>query len=402
MERTRIDLDGQAASAIADALAGCGQGEIAEFSFFDYPCCPNRMVPVVAIADFHRRRGVDVRLSAPDGSDVCRAVSGFARGNLSPEGCGGESDPFGKVWRFASYDEQNAIVNSMLLKLGKSALLGRGVKESFIWCLNEVMDNVLTHSAARGGKAFGYVMAQMAEETKRLKVCVFDLGIGLKASFEGSKYSPADDYEAISLALRANVTSGIGQGNGLWGLHELIRRADNGSVSLASGGAAYLFAPKDGVDGKVAGMRMAGFDGTTLVDFRMNVGGEIEFDRVFPGMEHPVDLWQEAHETDDGCVRYGVLEVAGGSGTRPSAAALRNLAENTIDNDGKPVVLDFDGVAFCSSAFIDELVGKLIVRYGFLGFTQKVRLVNVRGLSAQLVDHSIMQRLAEGAKGEVA
>ena len=65
-------------------------------------------------------------------------------------------------------------------------------------------------------------------------------------------------------------------------------------------------------------------------------------------------------------------------------------------------MLDFDGVAFCSSAFIDELVGKLIVRYGFLGFTQKVRLVNVRGLSAQLVDHSIMQRLAEGAKGEVA
>ena len=102
------------------------------------------------------------------------------------------------------------------------------------------------------------------------------------------------------------------------------------------------------------------------------------------------------------CVRYGILEAPGGSGNRPSAAALRNRVENTIDNDGKPVVLDFDGVAFCSSAFIDELVGKLIVRYGFLGFTQKVRLVNVRGLSAQLVDHSIMQRLAEGAKGEVS
>ena len=102
------------------------------------------------------------------------------------------------------------------------------------------------------------------------------------------------------------------------------------------------------------------------------------------------------------CVRYGILEAPGWSGNRPSAAALRNRVENTIDNDGKPVVLDFDGVAFCSSAFIDELVGKLFVRYGFLGFTQKVRLVNVRGLTAQLVDHSIMQRLAEGAKGEVA
>ena len=52
------------------------------------------------------------------------------------------------------------------------------------------------------------------------------------------------------------------------------------------------------------------------------------------------------------CVRYGILEAPGGSGNRPSAAALRNRVENTKDNHGKPVVLDFDGVAFCSSAFI--------------------------------------------------
>ena len=51
------------------------------------------------------------------------------------------------------------------------------------------------------------------------------------------------------------------------------------------------------------------------------------------------------------------------------------------------------------TVFIDELVGKLIVRYGFLRFTQSVRLENVRGLSAQLVDHSIMQRLREGMSG---
>ena len=111
-------------------------------------------------------------------------------------------------------------------------------------------------------------------------------------------------------------------------------------------------------------------------------------------------LQKEAHEDEAGTVRYGVLEVAGGSGSRLSAAALRTLAENAIENDGKSVTLDFDGVNFCSSAFIDELVGKLIVRYGFLSFTQKIKLVNVRGLNAQLVNHSITQRLVAGAKGE--
>jgi hypothetical protein len=87
-------------------------------------------------------------------------------------------------------------------------------------------------------------------------------------------------------------------------------------------------------------------------------------------------------------------------GNRPSAALLRSLAENAIENESKHVTLDFDGAPMCSTAFIDELVGKLLVRYGFLEFTQKVRFVNVRGLSAQLVNHSIAQRLAVGAKGE--
>ncbi len=167
-------------------------------------------------------------------------------------------------------------------------------------------------------------------------------------------------------------------------------------MSLAPGAAAYLFAQKDGIDGRLESSTPVGFAGTTLVDFRMTVSGEIAFDQVFPGYAPPVDLWQESHEAADGTVRYGVLEVAGGSGARPSAAALRNIVENTIENDGKAVTLDFDGVTFCSSAFIDELVGKLLVRYGFLGFTQKVRLVNVKGLSAQLVNHSIVQRLREG------
>ena len=394
------------AAYIAQALTDSRENERRVFDLRGVSCCPSGIVPIVAIADHYRRCGVDVRLDAPDGTDVARALNGFDTGRLAAvavEESGGTgasrmpngvADPFDRVWRFSSYEEQNALVNAMILRLGKGALLGKGVKEAFIWCLNEVMDNVLTH-ASRDGGVPGYVMAHLDPATKRLKVCVFDLGMGLKASFVGSKYTPADDYDAIKMALMANVTSGIGQGNGLWGLHELIRRAEGGSVSLASGMAAYLFSPKDGIDGRIDHRSLAGFEGTTLVDFRMTVSGEIAFDQVFPDVTPPVDLWQEAHEGEDGAVRYGILEVAGGSGNRPSAAALRNLVENAIDNEGKMVTLDFDGVTFCSSAFIDELVGKLLVRYGFLAFTQKINLINVRGLSAQLVDHSIMERLME-------
>ena len=388
-----ISIDGQDVSGVAEALAAAKSAVTVALS--DGDCRPSRMVPVVALADHCRRHGLAVRLSAADGTRAAQAVEGFASGRLAPDVQSFSCDPFDRVWRFRSYEEQNVLVNAMTLRLGKGALLGKGVKEAFIWCLNEVMDNVLTH-ASRTGDVPGYVMVHLDAATKRLKVCVFDLGMGLKASFAGSRYAPADDYEAITTALKANVTSGIGQGNGLWGLHELIRRAEGGSVSLASGAAAYLFSPGNGVDGRVEHRPLAGFEGTTLVDFRMTVSGGIEIGQVFPDSAPPVDLWQEAHEMDDGTVRYGVLEEAGGSGTRPSAAALRNMVENAIENDGKAVTLDFDGVTFCSSAFIDELVGKLLERYGFLAFTQKVRLVNVKGLSAQLVNHSIGQRLGKG------
>ena len=384
---------------LVGSLRGLAVGEQAGLTLRDELVCPRDIVPLVAAVDFHRRRGVDFKLAAPDGTAIASAIAGLTYGRLAPDPENPPANPFGRVWRFSSYDEQNALVNAMTLQLGKSALLGKGVKEAFIWCLNEVMDNVLTHSSPEG-RACGYVMAVVAPESKRLKVCVFDIGIGMKASFAGTQYATEDDYVAITTAMKANVTSGIGQGNGLWGLHELIRRAEDGSVSIASGEAAYLFSPKDGVDGRVEHVPLPGFAGTTLVDFRMTLGGTIDFDSVFSGALPTVDLWQEAHETEPGSVRYGVLEVAGGSGTRPSAAALRTLVENTIENDGKTVTLDFDGVTFCSSAFIDELVGKLMVRYGFLEFTQKIRLVNVRGLSAQLVNHSIAQRLAVGAKGE--
>lgn len=390
-----IEVGGDEAIArVAAVLAACPAGTEVALALPAVAWCPAVATPLVALADHYRRRGVRVTFDLPDGGVGASAVAGFLRERLSPPEEGFSFSPFDRVWRFSTYDELNVLVNALVLQTGKSARLGKGVKEALFWCFNEVMDNVLTH-AAPDGRAQGYVMTGFLARERRLKVCVFDLGIGLKASFAGSRYRPVDDYEAIVTALKANVTSGIGQGNGLWGLHELIRRAEGGSLSLASGGAEYLFSPKDGVDGPVAYAALPGFAGTTRVDFRLALGGEISFASVFPGADAPVDLWQEAHETDEHTVRFNVVEVAGGSGTRPSAAALRYLVENAIANDGKSVTLDFAGAAFCSSAFVDELVGKLLLAYGFVGFTQRVRLVNVQGLAAQLINHSIAQRMAD-------
>ena len=96
----------------------------------------------------------------------------------------------------------------------------------------------------------------------------------------------------------------------------------------------------------------------------------------------------------DGALRLAVGELAESLGTRDSAERLRHIAENAIDNDGRRIQLDFAGVASCSSAFADELIGKMVAKYGLVGFMERVALRNLGGLAAMLINSTLAQRLA--------
>lgn len=398
MKTIKIELRNLSMGELALALACPDADHVFELDFADEPCYPNRIVPLLALADDFRRRGSDIRIRCIPGSYLERVCGPFARGRMSPESETELPSPFDRVWSFSTAAGQNAIFNAMLMQLTKSAVLGQGVKESFMWCLNEVMDNVLNHSAPVD-EARGYVMTQFYRKTNCLTVCVFDLGKGLKASLEGTRFSVSGSYEAILAAVKPGVTSGNGQGNGLWGLRELLARAQDGTLFIGSGDAAHRFSPRAEIDGRAHYEPLPGYQGTTLVDFQMKCGSRIDFDGVFGEGFAPVDIREESMETEDGTVRLRIAELAKGTGTRESAREIRNQAENIIDNESKRVLLDFDAVSGCSSSFVDELVGKLLAKYGFLAFTQAVVLRNVAGMSAQLVNRSISQRLSGFADG---
>ena len=59
------------------------------------------------------------------------------------------------------------------------------------------------------------------------------------------------------------------------------------------------------------------------------------------------------------------------------------------------IVIDFHGVSVVSSSFADELIGKLVVKLGFTGFTQRIQLVGMNDFIAPVVDRSVAQRIAE-------
>ena len=364
--------------------------EPVEVEFVNSGICPNRVVPVLAMLDvFRSSRNGQVTVSAS--SELAdRVLSGFKDGNMRPE----ESirRPFGRVWRFDNADDLNLIVNAVELELNKTVHLAKGVKLCFTWCLNEVMDNVLNHSATVGN-ATGYVMVQYVPSEKLIKVCVFDMGIGLKASFEGSKYSPKTDEEAIQLAVQEKVTSGKGQGNGLYGLKRLVGQSPMGKLHIKSGSGEYLYNPQNNVENARQCSPLVGISGSTMVDFQMVCDGELSFEQAFPGSQGQVDLWIEDHETESGAVRVKVLDIVGGCGSRENGREVRTVVENLVEADKRKVVIDFKGAETCSSAFVDELVGKLLEKYGFSAFVQMISIANVHGVVALLLNHSVRQRL---------
>jgi hypothetical protein len=353
--------------------------------------CPNRIVPVVALADLSCRGGGKIGFQCPRGTAAEVATAGFSTSRMNPDP---QIDrPFGRVWRFDSGDELGWFVNSCEHELNRSVRLAKGVRLCFSWCLNEIMDNVLTHSA-RGGKAFGYVMVQYVAKENLLKACVFDAGIGLKKSFEGSKYSPETSTEAIRLAVMRNVTSGNGQGNGLFGLKRLVGQSPDGRLHIRSADAEYLYDPSRNLENARESWSIAGYDGTTTIDFQMKCDGELSFADVFPEAAGLTDFWAENRESSDGRVVVKISEVVNNCGSRSAGREMRTLVENLIEADGRRVVIDFCGMENCSSGFVDELLGKLLEKYGFVAFSQLVSFINVQGIVALLINHSIAQRMA--------
>lgn len=392
--RIKIDISQHDAPLqLAAALAELPRGDTAVVEIEEADLCPNRLVPVVGVADDWFARGVDVRFQVAPYSPGEKALAGFTAHALNAEA--EVSDAFGRVWRFDNAREQTNLVNAMVLELDKVARLAKGVKQCFEWCLNEVTDNVLNHSRPEGG-AHGYVMVQYVPAESRLKTCVFDTGIGLQASFAGSKYSPETPEEAIRLAVGKGISNGKGQGNGLWGLHEMVKVSKRGKLHIRSAGAEYLFDPSRSVESTRPAETLRGFAGTTTVDFQMVCSEVTSLQDLFGADYVSVDLWQEAREQADGSLLLKVAELAEGYGSRESARRVRHVVENAIENDHKFVVLDFAGVDRCSSSFADELVAKLVVRYGVLNYANVFRVVNLSGLVQGLANLSAAQRLKEG------
>lgn len=301
--------------------------------------------------------------------------------------------PFDKIYKFDSSWQVAKLSQAYVDHISHLAVCECGVIDSISWCINEVMDNVLTHSASQEG----YVMAQFHPSTKHVAFCVYDAGIGIYNSLKHSKHRPQSEIDALTLAIQEGVSDGKGQGNGLYGLYASVLR-NKGILSLTSGGSSIMLTSTGTINKFGHVPYLSATEKSTIVDFQINLDSAFDFSTIFSsiGQYEVFDsrIDDMLRETDE-FIHYNVFENSQGTGTREAGAKLRNDVINIFRRGKRVVILDFSQVQTISSSFIDEFIAKLVLHFGFVAFNKYIRIVNMNKNVALLCERSFYMRVSD-------
>lgn len=348
---------------------------------------PNAATPFCAALDFYKAQGVDVvieeRADFVTQTHVCDPISAEDASSTDLH------IPLNKVWKFESSHGVYALTKQLTESIFTGLQCESGVIESFEWCVNEIMDNVLQHSQS----PHGYIMAQIHRASNKIAICIADLGIGLYNSLQSYSNPPLNYIDAITLAIREGVTRDkeVGQGNGMWGLSSIV--ADNdGALTITSGRASLFYRDSETrCFGKLP--QLSEDNPGTIVDFQLNTNSPVDMSKALK-YSH-INLRLESFETQSGTYKISISENTHGTGTRKSAEMLRTKVINIMAETGQGIEVDFAGVGMISSSFADEFIAKLVVSIGFVNFTRLVKLSGMTDSISGIVEKAIGQRMAQ-------
>ncbi|WP_165046358.1 ATP-binding protein [Adlercreutzia sp. ZJ138] len=357
-------------------------------------CFPNVCVPLAGILDYYRDE------------HGCRFINSVSwrkstylkhAGILEPHMYDLTALPgsfLDRVWKFTP-DTHYDIVREIMESIRRTDHMAEGVLDALELVLNEVTDNTLQHFSEKpeDENATGYVMVQYHKGSHHVAVAVFDTGQGIPASLMRGGHKFESTTESLLLALRKGVTDGNGAGNGLW-LMDRVVAATSGSFTLASDGIRYFTKhyTANGEPRSALSIVSKIKDGTTLVDLQLQTDSPIDLVETLDGYSH-VDLWVEDRlESDFDNARMRVDKDSRGCASRYEGKAFANKVCNLLSNIPGQCILDFTNIDIVSASFIDELVSDLLVQYGFVGFLNRVRFVNLSAASIVVMDACFRNR----------
>lgn len=346
--------------------------------------------------------GIDTHLTLPKDDDLRRLFFNANWANLidfrsyDPSRYRGYTQVPAR--KFGSGLEQHEAVQGVLnVLLGALSDFQRDHLKAIEWSINEITDNVITHSNSRVG---GFLqITNFSRERQAVQYVVCDAGVGIPTSLRTSHREYRTDQEALDKAIREGVTRDqqIGQGNGLYGSWR-IAQLSGGEFEIHSGYAGLISHPKSGLHVR---SEKVPFNGT-LVVATISYKEPLLLDEAlrFRGRPHsPVDYVEVNYEEESGDrIRFLLHRESEGFGSRPAGEPVRKKLLNLARiGGGKKIIVDLGGVALVSSSFADEVFGKLVSELGIIEFMSRYELQNVDLTVRQLIDRAVRQRLAAGS-----
>ena len=350
---------------------------------------PNACVPITGIIDYFQDEGIEFDIQIYTESYLYNCGFGSASEfdqNIMNNG----ASPFDRIFSYSSSSQVANLTQYFIDTISHQCLCDEGVLNGLTWCINEVMDNVLVHSEY----SHGLVMAQYHPTAKHVAFCIHDCGIGIHNTLKLSSHRPRTEIDALSMALQEGVGDGKGQGNGLFGLFQIVH--DNkGRLSISSGSSSLMLS-NDGDMKKFDRIpSISSRNRGTTIDFQINLDKDINIKKLFRsiGGFDGFDIRIDDMIDDNDCINYDVYQNGQGTATREAGAYIRNDVENILRRNETGVVLDFLGTQSVSSSFIDEFLAKMVLDLGFINFNRLIRIKGMNPDISYLCERSLYMRI---------
>jgi anti-sigma regulatory factor (Ser/Thr protein kinase) len=294
-----------------------------------------------------------------------------------------------KIWSYNNSDEVNIITTKMMKSIRRYSSCTSGVLDTCEWGLCEVLDNVVIHSEIKQG----FVMGSVNAKNEIINICVFDYGIGIYNSLSKSSHRPKNETDAITLAIKEGVTSGAGQGYGLAGLMKIIQENDGG-LTILSGKGGLKYRKRDQKVFSFEDIVLFDKDHpSTTVNFYLKTNNKVSVEDTIGKNYTNIEL--EKLENDKDEIVFKIKDQALGTATRPEAEKIRNEIINIFHATRQTVIIDFSGVAIISSSFADELIAKMISKFGFIQFQKIFKILNTNFPIRSIIDKAIEKRMSK-------
>lgn len=357
---------------------------------------PNACVPIASAIEHFKKNGIDFYYDI-DPSDYLSKCNFSAPQYYTNDEITLLTSPFDQIIKYNNSSQVAAFTQRCVDSISHQTVCEDGILESLIWCINEVMDNVLVHSNSN----FGYVLAQFHSNSKHIALCISDTGIGIFNSLKRGSHRPKRAIDALTLSIQEGIGDGQGQGNGLFGLNQIVK-SNGGRLTLTSGPASIMVVGNDAIKKYDYLPYIDQLYQGTNVDFQLDLNKKVDLKTAFSsiggfdGFDIRIDDMLQENDT----ILYDVFKHCEGTATREAGRLLRNDILNTLRRSRKRIILDFSNIVTVSSSFIDELVAKLIIEMGIISFNQMIMLGGVNETVKYLCERSIYMRIFDEWKAK--